>query len=72
MTWFLDPDTGDVFDQAGEKIGTAEGPPYSIPVDVRKVVIRDRLPNPNASASGQDVIDAISVTADNCEFGRPE
>jgi hypothetical protein len=72
MTWKLDPETGDVWDQSGEKIGQAEGPPYSIPADIRKVIIRDRLPSPNASASGQDVIDAISCTSDNCEFGRPE
>jgi len=71
MTWMLDPETGDVFDQQGNQIGTAEGPPYTIPADIREVVIRDRLPTPNASASGQDVIDAMSVTTDNCEFGKP-
>lgn len=72
MTWTLDPETGDVFDEQGNQIGQADGPPYSIPADIQRIVIRDRLPAPNASASGQDVIDAISVTTDNCEFGRPE
>lgn len=72
MAWKLDPETGDVFDQSDQLIGQAEGPPYNIPADIRAVVVRNRLPNPNASASGQDVIDAISVTTDNCEWGRPE
>jgi len=49
-----------------------EGQHWLFPADIRKVVVRDRLPNPNASASGQDVIDTISVTRDSCEFGRPE
>jgi len=72
MTWKLDPETGDVFDQQGNQIGTAEGPPYSIPADIRQVILRDRLPAPDAAASGRDVMDALTCTTENCEFGRPE
>jgi len=72
MTWKLDPETGDVWDEQDNWVGQADGPPFSIPADVRQVVIRDRLPAPDASASGQDVIDAMSCTSDNCEFGRPD
>jgi hypothetical protein len=72
MTWYLDPETGEVYDPDGELVGTApDGPPYTIPADIRTVVIRDRLPNPNAAASGQDVIDALSVRPGNVEFGSP-
>lgn len=72
MTWFLDPETGEVLDDDGKVWGTVDGPPFSIPDDVREVAVDQFLPNTNASVRGVHLEAVLAISSNDVEFGRPE
>lgn len=71
MTWYLDPETGDVFDHNGNVVGQANGPPYTIPDDVRDI-LWDSFPSDHASVSVDDVKGILAVASGDVEFGTPD
>lgn len=70
MTWYLDSKTGDVYDHSGTVIGTADGPPYSIPEDVRDVLWAS-FPSDYSNVSVDDVKAILAVAGGDVEFGTP-
>jgi hypothetical protein len=35
MTWYLNPDTGELTDPNGSVVGVVDGPPYTVPDDAQ-------------------------------------
>jgi hypothetical protein len=70
MTWYLDRETGDVYDHNGSKVGTVDGPPYTIPEDV-KDVLWDSFPSDDASVSVDELKGVLDVADGGVEFGTP-
>lgn len=70
MTFYLDPETGDVYDNNGAVVGQSDDPPYTIPDDVRDVLF-DSFPNDHASVSVDDIKAILEVAVGDVEFGTP-
>lgn len=71
MTWYLDPETGDVYGPDGQLVGTADGPPFTIPDDVRTVVATNVLPADDAAVRGEHLRAVLEVSGGDVEFGQP-
>lgn len=70
MTLYLDPESGDVKDEDGTVIGTADGPPYQIPDDVLEAV-KKSFPSDHSSVSVNDLIRTLEASGGDVEFGTP-
>jgi len=71
MTWYLDSETGDVYNPSGEVVGNVDGPPFTIPDDIRQAVLDEVLSNENASVRGVHLKAVLEVSSGDVEFGTP-
>ena len=67
MTWYLDPDTLDVFDHTGEIVGQADR--ATIPDEVHRIML-DVLDGSQPNAYNQALL--FDAATNNIEFGTPD
>jgi hypothetical protein len=71
MTWYIDSDTGTVYDHSGAEIGSIDGPPYTIPDDIREMLY-ESLPNDDdSSVTVGDLKAVLKVASGDVQFGTP-
>lgn len=69
MTWYLDPETGDVYDHNGDVVGTVDGSDgYTIPADVYEIMIEAKEGD-QPSAYNQNLL--MDAATENIELGTP-
>lgn len=73
MTWYVDPDTGEVhWDQLSDTlVGTIDAPPYTIPDDCWTVYYNEMFPSEHSSIDMQTLRAGFELCEGNVEFGTP-
>lgn len=67
MTWYLDPDTGDIYDHEGTVIKSVSEP-FAVPDDIYKAMLEAKDGN-QPSAYNQSLL--MDAATDNIERGSP-
>ena len=67
MTWYLDPDTLDVYDHTGEVVGSANS--VSLPNEVHRVM-QDMQDDDKPSEYNESMI--LDAATNNIELGTPD
>jgi hypothetical protein len=72
MTWYIDLDTGELYDPSGTVVATLDGPPYSAPDDVQGWVNSELRSLSIADLTTGRLADFAQAWAGDVEFGTPE
>jgi hypothetical protein len=71
MTWYLDADTGDLYDPSGGKRATLDGPPYTLPNDAQAWAATEFRAMQMSDLTTDKLADFAELWVGDIEFGGP-
>jgi len=71
MTWYLDPETGELHDPSGTVVTTLDGPPYELPQDVQEWAESEFRNLSMTDLSTDKIADFAQLWIGDVELGTP-
>jgi hypothetical protein len=71
MTWYLDTETGDVYDHTGAQVGTVGGPPYTVPDQLGEYIRTNVLPDSPQGLNRYRLTALYDLVTEDLEEGTP-